>query len=116
MESIKPKKFRLIDVNKLKFAIFIVTKSVEKNVKRDIMKNNGRILSAVPGAGISRASMIEVVSGGVPSVVFFVAVRSEDAKNLIKKVAVNNNFKDAGKGTAFLLDIDGHMGGKAIFI
>ena len=116
MSLIRPKKFKLSSVNKLKFAVFIVNRPIENRVKKDILKYNGKILSAMPAVGISRASMFEVISGGTPSTVFFVAVRSEDAENLVESVSINNKFNQAGKGKGFLIDIDGHMGGKALFI
>ncbi|MBO4569767.1 MAG: hypothetical protein J5689_00925 [Clostridia bacterium] len=115
-KRIKQKRYDLSEVNELKFAMFIVNSKLEQTVKEGIIKYNGRLLSVIPATGISHLTMFEAVSGGTPSVVFLVAVRSEDAERLIEKISIDAELESDGNGKAFLIDIDGYTGAKALFV
>ena len=115
-KKVKQIKFDLSEVNELKFAMIIVNSKLESQIKEGIIKYNGRLLSAIPATGISRLTMFEAISGGTPSVVFMVAVRSEDAERFIEKISIDAELNKIGNGKAFLIDVDGYTGAKALFI
>ena len=117
MKQIKEKRFKLRDVDGLKMCVFIVKRSKEDEIKKDLLALGGKVLSVCPGVGVSHSSMFEAVSRtGDPCVVIFAATRREDARNIIAQISLKNEIFLNGNGRAFDVDISGYLGAKALFL
>ena len=111
------KNYGLSSINNLDMCVFIVKRKRENELRKTIEANGGRILSVVPGFGISHSSMFEAISAiGEPCIVVFSAARSEDSKELIYNISQDFELYKPNNGKAFRIDITGYLGAKALFL
>lgn len=109
--------YKLKDIKSLKLCVFIARREVENDMKKDIKMLGGRILSVVPARGVSNAGVFDVISANTTACnVIFVAVRSEDASDVVSHISLKYELFLPGKGRAFSVDCDGYLGAKVLFL
>lgn len=107
------KVWQLSEVDKLSVVVFIVNPEIQHDVKMRVSMLGGRVVSAVSASGVPRKPLLQVLGlVSVETFVLFCEARREDAKNLVEAIATEFNFVRPGVGKAFVLDVDGYLGGK----
>lgn len=107
------KVWQLSEIDKLAFVVFIVKPEIQNDVKMRVSVLGGRVLSAVDATGVPRKPLLQVLGFvSVDSFVIFCIARKEDASNLIEAISAEFNLTKPGNGKAFVVDIDGYLGGK----
>jgi len=104
-------------INELAMCCFIIRKDKLDELHEFIVNNGGRIVSAIPSKGISRASVLEVFNGETYETYTVVAMcQKEVADIFMLNICREFKFHTRGKGKAFMIDILGYMGAKGPFV
>ena len=110
-------RLKLSHIENLSICVFIVKKNMEQKLRESIIKNEGKILSITYGLGVSRTSIINSFKFGSDMMaVFFTTVRVEDVQKFMKKISEEFELAVPGNGKGFVLDVDGYLGAKALFV
>ena len=110
-------KLSLSEIENLSLCVFIVKKNVEQKLKASIIENEGKILSITYGTGISRSSIFNSLNVGAEEMsVFFVTIRVEDVRKFMRTISKEFELAVPGNGKGFVLDVDGYLGAKALFV
>ena len=113
----KKRKPKLSEINELSLSIFIIKRVEENRLKERIKQLEGEIVSITRGIGVSRATVFESLKIGTEDVsVFFVLSRIEDVRDFMQTITEEFNLCVPGNGKGFVIDIDGYLGAKAVFI
>ena len=113
----KKRKPKLSEINELSLSIFIIKRAEENRLKERIKQLEGEIVSITRGIGVSRATVFESLKIGTEDVsVFFVLSRIEDVRDFMQTITEEFNLCVPGNGKGFVIDIDGYLGAKAVFI
>lgn len=108
---------KLSSINELSICVFIVKKRLEESLRKRINELSGRIVSVMQGVGVSRTTAFSSIKIGTDDVsVFITAVRDEDAGKFIKTIAKEFRLDKPGQGKGFIVEADGYLGAKALFI
>ena len=108
---------KVSEIEDLSMCVFIVKRSMEDKLKASIMENDGKILSITYGTGISRSSIFNSLRVGSDDVVvFFVTLRVEDVRKFMRTISKEFELAVPGNGKGFVLDVDGYLGAKALFV
>ena len=108
---------KVSEIEDLSMCVFIVKRSMEDKLKTSIMENDGKILSITYGTGISRSSIFNSLRVGSDDVVvFFVTIRVEDVRKFMRTISKEFELAVPGNGKGFVLDVDGYLGAKALFV
>ncbi|MBQ7466697.1 MAG: hypothetical protein IJS74_01335 [Clostridia bacterium] len=108
---------KVSEIEDLSMCVFIVKRSMEDKLKASIMENDGKILSITYGTGISRSSIFNSLRVGSDDVVvFFVTIRVEDVRKFMRTISKEFELAVPGNGKGFVLDVDGYLGAKALFV
>ena len=111
------KPLKVSEIEDLSICVFIVKKNLEEKLKQSIKNNDGKILSITYGTGISRTSIFNSLKVGSDDVVvFFVTIRVEDVKKFMRIISKEFELAVPGNGKGFVLDVDGYLGAKALFV
>ena len=111
------RKLKVSEIEDLSVCVFIVRKNLEDKLKSEILANDGKILSITYGTGISSTSMFSSLKVGSDDVVvFFVTIRVEDVRKFMKIISKQFELAVPGNGKGFVLDVDGYLGAKALFV
>lgn len=111
------RKLKVSEIEDLSVCVFIVRKNMEDKLKSEILANDGKILSITYGTGISRSSLFSSLKVGSDDVVvFFVTIRVEDVRKFMKIISKQFDLAVPGNGKGFVLDVDGYLGAKALFV
>jgi len=110
-------KLKLNEINELSLVVFIVKKSKEDKLKERLLSLNAKVVSIVRGLGVSRNTIFESLKIGTEEVsVFFATSRVEDVKDLLKLITEEFELAVPGNGKGFVLDVDGYLGAKGLFV
>ena len=108
---------KVSEIEDLSMCVFIVKRSMEDKLKTSIIENDGKILSITYGTGISRSSIFNSLRVGSDDVVvFFVTIRVEDVRKFMRTISKEFELAVPGNGKGFVLDVNGYLGAKALFV
>lgn len=111
------KKFSLDEIDELKFLVVITKPEFEKTLVERIGSFGGRVFFVKKAEGVSKEKKIEMLGiQPIENVVVFSAARSEDATNILVALNSEFNFSSPGCGLGFIVDVDGFMGAKGLFL
>ena len=107
----------LNQINELSMCVFIVMQKEEQKLSRAINDKGGKVVSVTRGIGVSRSSIFQSLKIGTDDVcVFFSVCRVEDVKNFMQEISSEFRLNEQGRGKGFVIDIDGYLGAKALFV
>ena len=113
----KKRRPKLNEINELSLSVFIIKREQEDNLKNKINELEGEIVSITRGIGVSRSTVFESLKIGTENMsVFFVLVRIEDVRDFMQTITEEFELCVPGNGKGFVIDIDGYLGAKAVFI
>lgn len=82
-----------------------------------IVNNGGRVISAIPCAGVSRSAIERLVDGYKKDCYFVLSVcQKEIVDILMTSLCRAFELNKKGKGKAFVIDVLGYMGAKGPFV
>lgn len=111
------KPLKISEIEDLSICVFIVKRNLEERLRSSIIENDGKILSITYGTGISRTSLLSSLKVGSDDVVvFFVTIRVEDVHKFMRIISKEFELAVPGNGKGFVLDVDGYLGAKALFV
>ena len=111
------KKFSLDDIDELKFMVIITKPEFERSIINRIASFGGRAFFSKKAEGVSKDKKIEMLGiQPVENVVIFATARSEDATNILVALNSEFNFSAPGYGLGFIVDVEGFMGAKGLFL
>ena len=104
-------------INELAMCCFVIKKDKLDELHEFVVNNGGRIISAIPSKGVSRASVLEVFNGETYETYMVMAMcQKEVADIFMLNVCREFKFNKKGRGKAFMIDILGYMGAKGPFV
>lgn len=104
-------------INELSLCCFIIKKEKYKDLKTFIKNNGGRVVSAIPGSGISRSEIVQTIEGFVENFYFVVSMCQKEITDIFMQSIVRQfELNKTGNGKAFVLDVLGYMGAKGPFV
>lgn len=113
----KKRRPKLNEINELSLSVFIIKKEQEDKLRKKINELEGEIVSITKGIGVSRSTVFESLKIGMEDMsVFFVLVRIEDVRDFMQTITEEFELCVPGNGKGFVIDIDGYLGAKAVFI
>lgn len=108
---------KLNEINELSLAVFIIKRNQEDRLKERIQQLNAKVISITRGVGVSRNTIFESLKIGTDDVsIFFAASRVEDIRDLMQTITEEFELTIPGNGKGFVLDVDGYLGAKGLFI
>lgn len=111
------KKFKIEDIDELKFLIIVGKLSMENEIITKIEQFGGRVLMREVGEGIGKNMSLEMLGvQKTQNIVVFAMARKEDADNILVAIDSEVNFSSPGVGLGLTIDVDGFMGAKGLFI
>ncbi|MBQ8452108.1 MAG: hypothetical protein IJ538_05015 [Clostridia bacterium] len=104
-------------INELSMCCFIVHDDKLDDSLDFILNNGGRVIAAVPCAGLARNSILRMVDGYIYNNYFILAMCQTEITDILMLDFVKHFELDKpGKGKAFVIDILGYMGAKGPFV
>lgn len=98
------------------FCVMIKDNSLD-NLFEFIVDNGGRVVSAIPCAGVSRNPIERLVDGYKKDYYFVMSVcQKEIVDVLMTSLCRHFELNKKGNGKAFVIDILGYMGAKGPFV
>ena len=116
-QKVKRKKFKVEQVSELKFLCFIVKESLEQPIVTKLSELGARTFMIKHGEGISKNKSLETL--GIQKTInagIFATARQEDAYNILVAIFTEFNLDAQGNGLGFIIDVDGYMGAKGLFL
>lgn len=111
------KRFSLDEIDELSFMVVITKPEFEKQIINRIASFGGRAFFSKKAEGVSKDKKIEMLGiQPVENVVIFATARSEDATNILVALNTEFNFSSPGCGLGFIVDVEGFMGAKGLFL
>lgn len=124
MKNKKDKKYVIVSrtlypsqINELSICAFVIKKQKLDDLLEFIVNNGGRVVSAVPCAGVSRNEIVDAINGYSFGFYFVLAMCQKEITdifmmNVVKELEINKHTN----GKAFVLDVLGYMGAKGPFV
>lgn len=114
---IVPQRFHPSQINEMSMFCVSIKKNNLDELFEFIVNNGGRVISAVPCAGISHSAIDALVDGYKKDFYFVVSVCQIEIVdilmiNLCREFEINKK----GNGKAFVIDVLGYMGAKGPFV
>ncbi len=123
MDKNKKKKYVIVSqrlhptqISELSICGFVVGGALLDDILSFIVNNGGRVISAVPGSGISRNSLIESFNGYANAYFVLAMCQKEITDIFMMNITKEFNLHKRGKGKAFVIDVLGYMGAKGPFV
>ena len=108
---------KLSEINELTLSVFIIKRNKESLLKDKVEQLGGKVRSILRGIGVSRNDIFESLKIGTEDVsVFLVTSRVEDVRDLMQTISQEFELSIPGNGKGFIIDVDGYLGAKALFI
>ncbi|MEG1581709.1 MAG: hypothetical protein RR334_00930 [Clostridia bacterium] len=115
--KLKIQEQKLREIDELDLCIFIVEKGYADNIMKRIKEQGAIVLICLQANGVSRSAVAEFFSSdNCDYELIVVQAKAESSVNIIESIATEFNFNAKGNGKAFLINIDGYMGNKALFL
>lgn len=114
---IVPQRFHPNQIGELSMFCVMIRENKLDSLFEYIVNNGGRVISAVPCAGISRNSLETVVDGYKKDFYFVMSVCQVEIVDVLM-ISLCREFEiyKKGNGKAFVLDVLGYMGAKGPFV
>lgn len=114
---IVPQRFHPTQIGELSMFCVSIKENKLDELFEFIVNNGGRVISAVPCAGISHNSFETVIDGYKKDFYFVMSVcQKEIVDVLMLDLCRTFEIKKNGNGKAFVLDVLGYMGAKGPFV
>lgn len=114
---IVPQQFHPTQIGELSMFCVSIKENKLDDLLEFILNNGGRVISAIPCAGISHSSFETVIDGYKKDFYFVMSMcQKEIVDTLMLNLCRAFEINKKGNGKAFVLDILGYMGAKGPFV
>ena len=116
-QVIVPQRFHPNQIGELSMFCVSIKENKLDELFEFIVNNGGRVITAIPCAGVSRNSLDTIVDGYKKEFYFVQAVCQKEIVDILM-LSLCREFKmyEKGNGKAFVIDILGYMGAKGPFV
>lgn len=114
---IVPQRFHPSQIGDMSMFCITIKKNKLDDLFGFIVNNGGRVVSAIPCAGVSRSSIYNVLDGYKKDFYLVVSMcQVEITETLMMSICREFEINKNGNGKAFVIDILGYMGAKGPFV
>lgn len=111
------KKLYPSQINELSVCCFIVKSDELDDLLEFATNNGGRVLAAVQCAGVSRSSILDMISGYSYDMFFVFTMCPKEITDIyMLQICKQFELNKKGNGKAFVVDVLGYMGAKGPFV